>query len=661
VSALPDDLDPDLEAAFADEASECVEQLGTQLGELEVTPDSAAAIREAFRCAHSLKGLFAATGLHVSLGITHALEDVLSRLRDEDLTADDELLALLFEACDLVAAQVDSVRATRAEADHLAPEAERVRDLLDAMAQRPASSAPATAPVPPEDVRAAIAAEGLQLLSLTVELDPACAMPAVRAYQVVAQLQSVSDVLASEPPVAELEAGTTTATTLHTWVATERSAEHVRAQALACADVAAVTSRPWVDDARERAPEPVRAEDPATPQPAPVAVPGAAARTVRVDSERLDALMHSVGELLVHRARVENIASSRLDPELRNAVDELSRAAQEMQSMVMDVRMVDVDTVFRRMPRVVRDLARELGKDVQLRISGSSTELDRTVVDLLGDPLTHLVRNAIDHGIESPEEREQAGKPREATLSISAVASGGVVVVRVQDDGRGMRPDLVRRRAVERGLLSAEDAAELDDDAAIQLCFRPGFSTREQVTEVSGRGVGLDVVRSKLRSLGGDVTASSSEDGTLMTMKLPLTLAIVSVLLVRSAGQVYAVPALRVRASADEIGDVVRSIGGHRSILHEDSTIPLVELGGLLGEPSRDGSQVVVVEGLGRTVALVVDEVLSLAEVVTRPIPTVVESSRYLSASAMLGDGGITFLVDTEAVVDSVSGGLLHA
>lgn len=672
MSMLPEDLDPELATAFFDEAAEGIEQLGVQLQAMEREPDDAMPIREAFRHAHSLKGLCAAVGLQSTTIVLHALEDVLGRVRDGEVRPDSDLVSALLDACDLVSAMLDSVISGGDEDPARDADVDRIRDQLEVIAEGgDYGGTRVIEPLAPpsRDVRDALQQDGLRLLRIAIHVDAASGMPAVRAFQALLQVQQVGDVLTASPTIEQLEAGELPTGTLQAWVATELDDQHMCTELLACEEVAAADVVAWSDTHEA---DSSTLADPAI-SASPDSQPGSAApeditpallqgsRTVRVESSRLDALMHSVGELLVHRSHVETLASQRLDPELRNAVDELSRAAQEMQAMVMDVRMVSIDAVFRRMPRVVRDLARGLGKDVQLLVSGSATELDRTVVDLLGDPLTHLIRNSIDHGIEAPADRIAAGKPAQGTLAISAVASGGVVVVRVQDDGRGIRPDVIRALAVERGILTAEEAAAMDDDAALQLCFRAGFSTREQITETSGRGVGLDVVRSKLRSLGGDVIIASSPDGTLMTMKLPLTLAIVSVLLVRVAGHTYAVPATRVRSTADEVEDVLRSIGSAREILHDDEVVPLVSLADLLQVEAGAASQVVFVEGLGSSVALLVDEVCSLAEVVTRPVPSVVASSRFLSASAMLGDGEITFLVDTEAIVQSAEKGRVHA
>src|SRR6201999_767268 len=254
----------------------------------------------------------------------------------------------------------------------------------------------------------------------------------------------------------------------------------------------------------------------------------AAARTVRVDAERLDALMHSMGELVIHRTAVEALTSSVDVPGLQQAMQELTRSSQALQSMVMQVRMIPVDVVFLRFPRLVRDLSGKLGKEVKLDLVGRETELDRTVVDSLGDPLVHLVRNSLDHGIEPPDVRIAAGKTRTGTLTIAARHAGGSVVIEVRDDGRGVDPRVVANKAVERGLIDAEAAKHIDMKGAIELLFAAGFSTAETTSDISGRGVGMDAVRAKIRELGGEVFMESVlGQGTTAQIRLPLTLAIV--------------------------------------------------------------------------------------------------------------------------------------
>jgi two-component system, chemotaxis family, sensor kinase CheA len=662
--------DEEFAELFLQESQDNLELLQASLLDLERRPDDPGRLQDAFRAAHSMKGMAGAMG-HVSLaGLLHALEDLLGDLREGDARATPGMVTEMLAAVDIAAGSVQEIATTGREVGDVA---DMVRS-LQALREGTAEGHGAVAEIVPDDeVVDAVLDAGLQMLLVDIRPDHASLMPAARAFSALMQAQRLGDVVCCDPPSSELEAGELRSGRLRLWLATEAEASAITSDLLACSEIEHVEVRPWASRGSEdQMLGGTRESDPGDGNGDPSAVRSAQeasdrvlgrGRTVRVEARRLDALMHSVGELLVHRSRVEGIARLRRDPDLWDAVEELTRAAQDMQMMVMDVRMVAIDVVFRRIPRLVRDLEQTLGRSVDLRISGGDTELDRSVVDLLGDPLVHLVRNAVDHGIEPVAVRRAAGKPEHGTLSVSAVAAGGVVVVRVRDDGGGIDPERVRRRAVERGIVTREEAAHLSDEQAVQLCFMPGFSTQTQVSELSGRGVGLDAVRTSVRALGGDVGVDSSPDGTVMTIRLPLTLAIVPVLLVRVGSEQYAIPTTRVRATIEGSDTTVHSVAGRPVVLHEGSALPIVSLAELLGASPTpvERSHVVLVEGSVGTFAISIDEVIAQTEVVTRPVPKAVAASPYLSASAMLGDGEIAFVIDTEAVSEVPERSQRHA
>ena len=391
-------------------------------------------------------------------------------------------------------------------------------------------------------------------------------------------------------------------------------------------------------------------------EPAP---PGghSAARTVRVDAERLDTLMHLMGELVIHRTAVEAYTAGINSPELQHAVQNLTRSSQSLQSMVMQVRMIPVDVVFMRFPRLVRDLSTKLGKDVELDLVGRETELDRTVVDSLGDPLVHLVRNSLDHGLEPPDVRVAAGKPRTGTLTIAARHAGGSVVIEVRDDGRGVDPQAVARKAVERGLIDEDTAKHIDTKQAIELLFAPGFSTAEVTSDISGRGVGMDVVRTKIRELGGEVLMDSVPgQGTSAQIRLPLTLAIVSALQVDVSGAPFAIPIDRVERTLRLGEHTVRQIAGRRVLSLEDGVIPLLEGADTFGRAATDEHDlVVIVRGQDKRIGLTVDELVGQRELVTRPLPAIVSEGQPVSGGAVLADGQIALIVDCDALAAGLS------
>ena len=403
--------------------------------------------------------------------------------------------------------------------------------------------------------------------------------------------------------------------------------------------------------------EPEAAADPAAQaQAAPQARKTSA--TVRVDALRLDQLMHFMGELVVHRTRVESLAAGSSVEGLAEAVGDLTRSSQALQALVMQVRMIEVDAVFMRFPRLVRDLSAKMGKQVDLILTGRDTELDRTVVDALGDPLVHLVRNSLDHALETPAEREAAGKPATGVLELSARQAGGNVIITVRDDGRGIDPDRVARKAVERGLIAPDEAAAVDMPRAIELLFAAGFSTAEQTSDISGRGVGMDAVRSTLRGLGGNVVMTSEPGvGTTVQVRLPLTLAIMPALLVESQTVPFAIPLERVERTVNLAEQTVRSVTGQRMLVLSDGVLPLIDLAEALGyEPAPEAAFVVIARGAEQRMALVVERLVGQHELVTRPLPAEAGSQSCLSGGAVLSDGTISLIVDCDALAETRAG-----
>jgi two-component system chemotaxis sensor kinase CheA len=362
--------------------------------------------------------------------------------------------------------------------------------------------------------------------------------------------------------------------------------------------------------------------------------------------------MHYMGELVLHRTQVEALAVQANVPGLAQAMQNLTRTSHALQQMVMQVRMIPVEAVFLRFPRLVRDLSTKLDKQVDLKLVGKETELDRSVVDMLGDPLVHLVRNSLDHGLEPPEERIAAGKPATGTLEISARHAGGNVIISVRDDGRGVDPARVARKAAERGLITADQVDAIDAKAAAELLFHPGFSTAETTSDISGRGVGMDAVRTAVRELGGEVLLHSElGQGTTAHVRLPLTLAIVAAMLVDVEGRPFAVPIDRIERTVRFSDHVVRSVAGARMLVMGDGVIPIVDGGERLCRiPTPHADHGVIVRTADSRVVISVTRLVGQRELVTRPLPAVVSDGAALSGGAVLADGQIALIVDCDAL-----------
>jgi two-component system chemotaxis sensor kinase CheA len=501
-------------------------------------------------------------------------------------------------------------------------------------------------------------AEGRRVVHVMVELSEDVQMAAVRAYMVLSTLGEMGELLDATPPVDAVDAFA--GPDIEAWLATDAETSAIVAAASVVPDVADVTAEEVVaDDAEE--PAPVVEETPApfvdadaAPAPAPKAEKKkpASASTVRVDAERLDQLMHYMGELVLHRTSVEALAAQADVPGLAQAMQDLTRTSQALQAMVMQVRMIPVEAVFLRFPRLVRDLSTKLGKQVDLELVGKETELDRTVVDALGDPIVHLVRNSLDHGLEPPEERIANGKEPTGTLEISARHAGGNVVISVRDDGRGIDPLRVARKAAERGLIGADAIDSIDSARAAELLFAPGFSTAETTSDISGRGVGMDAVRATIRELGGDVTFQSELGvGTTAQIRLPLTLAIMNALLVEIGKRPFAVPIDRIERTVKLADHPVRSVAGAKMLVLDDGVLPIVDAGALLGASSgEDHGHGVIVHGADRRFVLATGRLIGQRELVTRPLPSAVSEGAPLTGGAVLASGEIALIVDCDAL-----------
>jgi two-component system, chemotaxis family, sensor kinase CheA len=498
-------------ALFLADAREQLQRLGLAVVCVEEHPDDRDTVDEIFRIAHSLKASSATLGFNGMAALAHQMEDVFELLRQRTDGLPREAIDALLECLDALDACVGAIAATGAEAIDPEPLVERLRGLVRARsaAQKASREVPEARPAP---VAAALA-DGDRVVHLVVRLSAEAEMTSVRAYMVLSALDEHGTLLGSVPPLDAVEGFDDHV--IEVWLASTEAGDAVSAAAAGVADVAEVSV---AELGQERTP----ARRTTTGSAAARGRPRGLA-TVRVDVERLDRLVDALSELVVHRTEVELLASAAGMPELERCVAELTRSSEQLGQLLAQLRMIPVEAVFLRFPRVVRDLSQSLGKQVELVLVGEDTELDRGLVDALGAPLAHLVRNALDHGFEPPVEREDAGKPRTGTLLISARHEDGEAVVEVSDDGRGVDLERIAARALARGLIDTRRAAELDVDGATELLFAPGFSTAEQATEVSGRGVGMDAARTAVRELGGELTLTSVPgEGTSATLRLPL-------------------------------------------------------------------------------------------------------------------------------------------
>jgi two-component system chemotaxis sensor kinase CheA len=586
--------------------------------------------------------------------LTHEMEDVFELLRQRKGGLPREAIDVLLVCLDALSAAVDAIDETGEEQIEPKPLIERLKGLVRDRDAEEVVAGPA-GDIP---VDLAALADGRRVVQISATLADDVQIPSVRAYMVLSALAELGETLHCVPAPDDVE--TFAGTEIDAWMVSERADAELAAVVGAVSDVAQVEVFEAVSDAAVDdgdSPPSATAEDVAAPVKGTVPKAPKGSSTVRVDAERLDQLMHFMGELVLHRTQVEALAADADVPGLSQAMQNLTRTSHALQAMVMQVRMIPVEAVFLRFPRLVRDLSTKLGKQVELELVGKDTELDRTVVDALGDPLVHLIRNSLDHGLEGPDERLAAGKPATGTLHLSARHAGGNVVIEVRDDGRGINPVKVAQKAAERGLIPAEAVEATDMAKAIELLFHPGFSTAEVTSDISGRGVGMDAVRTTIRELGGEVVMTSEQgEGTVAQIRLPLTLAIMAALLVEADARPFAIPLDRIERTVRLADHTVRSVAGSRMLVMRDGVLPIVDAAERFGgSPAPEAEYAVVVRGAAGSLAVTVTALFGQRELVTRPLPPEVAENSALSGAAVMSDGQIALIVDCDALEASAA------
>lgn len=633
---------------FASESAEYVQSIVDGMLQLEANPNDLEPVEVVFRGAHSLKGMSAAMGYERTADLTHKMEGLMDTVRKRQQATDPSLVDLMLRAVDTVKLLIEDEMNGRTDTDAAAIAAE--------LAARTEGGGPAPAPIPAEKPAEPSPAliiedgEGATMV-VRVSLEDACVLRSVRAYMVIKRLSHMGTVVETHPAARDIEDENF-----------ERSFEVVVRTLQAPADVIRAVSAVSEVSAVE-----IVEEAPTRHAAAPIADRESAfgrlkktipklseTQTVRIAIGHLDSMVNLVGELVIIRSRLENLARLMGHAGMLETLEDLHRISSELQHEVMQTRMVPVGNIFNRFPRMVRDLARDLGKDIAFEMEGLDIELDRTVLDEIGDPLVHLLRNAVDHGVESAEQRAAAGKPARGTVRLAATRERDQVQLIVSDDGGGMDPDHIWAKAVERGIVASEARESCSTEDVLMLTCVPGFSTADSATKVSGRGVGMDVVRGKIEYLGGSVgICSKPGEGTEFVLSLPFTLAIIQALLLEAGGQTFALPlsfVSEVYASEDVDVDTIDS----RPVmtLRDGRVIPLYRLDVLIGshdDHSRcpePGEHVVLVEIAEQARGLTVSRLVGRQEVVVKPLAKMLKQIRGLGGATVLGDGSVALILD---------------
>lgn len=684
---------------FIDESNDHLQSLNEKMLELESNPDDISIVQVIFRSAHTLKGMAATMGFEDLSSLTHQMENVLDLVRNEKLKMQEFIFDTLFRGLDALQSMVEDITQGGEGKADVSSIVANLQSIVrgdfgqgggsDAKPAAEAQGASAAGAIQLDQYQYSVLeqsiAEGHQVLYVEVAISEDSQLKAARTYMVFDLLERFGEIVKAYPSVQDIEQEKFDRS-FSLYYITQKEAAEIQSMILnlseiGSAQVAALDHETLAqlaagakETAASAAPAPAPAPETKAANPAPEAkTPAqqgehksgaragggtpAPSRTIRVDIDRLDVLMNLLSELLIDRSRMEQLANEVKRADLTETVEHMSRVSSDLQNIVLKLRMVPIDTVFNRFPRMVRDLAKSLDKKIDLVIVGAETELDRTVIDEIGDPLVHLLRNAVDHGVEPVAERVAAGKPETGTVNLRAFHSGNHVFIEIEDDGHGIDRDKVLKKALKNGVVKESEAASMTDEQVYMLLFAPGFSTAEVISDISGRGVGLDVVKSKIESLSGVVSVQSKLGaGTKFSVQMPLTLSIISAMLIKVGAEKYAIPLSSIVETGLIKREQVRELHGYTMIPYRDTHIPLMSLAQLFdipgfSESDEEETEIVVIRKGDRMAALAVENFIGQSEIVIKNLGKYLPAIQGVAGATILGDGQVALIIDPNAFI----------
>ena len=656
---------------FIEEAHEHLQNLNQNLLNLENNPNDSLVLNEVFRSAHTLKGMAGTMGFDTILNLTHDMENVLDAVRNGKISINPGILDVLFECLDFLEESINYIAENGKESSNNADILKKkllniintgsVADNQNSQNQSEESLNDFQFNQYDENIAEKAISQGMKVYKIEVVLNKDCMLKSARAFVVFKSIEKYAEIFKSYPAPEDIE-DERFDYKFRIAIITSESKERIKKDIESISEIENVIIEEYhisdkvqpilsqeVAVALESKEENEEIEEHHTKRKV--------GKTVRVDINRLDNLMNLVSELIIIKTRLEDIDSDSKNQNMAEAVEYLERITTNLHDAVMKVRMVPIERVFNRFPRMVRDLSRELGKDIQLNISGEETELDRTVIDEIGDPLIHLIRNAIDHGIENKNERIRNNKNPVGNIFLRAYQDGNSVVIEVEDDGKGIDIEKIKKKAVENNILSKSDVEGLSEKEAIDLLFSPGFSTADTISDISGRGVGLDVVKTKIESLGGTVGVETvTNKGSKFIIRLPLTLAIIQALLVVVGNEKYAIPLNSIKEITSIEKDSIRNVQGQEVILYRNSVLPIIRLAEVLDVETsvvKDEEEitVVVVKKGNKNTGLIVDGLIGQQEIVIKSLGKYLAGIKDIAGATILGDGQVALIIDTNTIV----------
>jgi two-component system chemotaxis sensor kinase CheA len=663
---------------FLEESREHLQTLNSCVLDLENDPENLSVLSEIFRSAHTIKGMSATMGFTTIAELTHEMENILDLLRKGQLKASHDIIDTIFKCVDTLEQLVESVATNSESSIDSKPLISKLKALAkgEAILSNVVKIEAAAADVSSlelNDTEVTVIkkarSEGIQAYEVQVSLREGCLLKSARSYMVMNTLEELGEVIKSVPAVEELEKENFSLS-FQVIIISASEAEKIQQAVLSISEIdqatvlpcvlptdhsAQVTTGKTVELASKVQNESDKTINVVTAQPT---VKNKSGQSVRVDIDKLDTLLNLVGELVINKTRLEQIGLTHKLTDLVETIEQMDRVTTDLQAVVMKVRMVPVGQVFNRFPRMVRDLSRDLNKEINLIIQGEETELDRTVIDEIGDPLVHLLRNSIDHGIELPQEREEKGKNPIGEIRLIARHEGNNVIIMVEDDGKGINADVMKRKAVEKGLISQAEADAMDVNEAVRLVFLPGFSTAAVVTDVSGRGVGMDAVKNKIESLGGMVDVETKvNEGSKFKIRLPLTLAIIQALLVKVSEEIYAIPLGSIDSTINIMTSDIKTVQNKEVILLRGQIIPIVRLADVLNIPVAEHQQqqeelfIVIVHIGEQRAGIIVDNLIGQQEIVIKSLGKLLAGIKIIAGATILGNGQVALILDIGSLI----------
>ncbi|PPK49475.1 chemotaxis protein CheA [Clostridium algidicarnis] len=662
---------------FLEESMDNLQTLNESLLELEQRPEDIDKLNEIFRVAHTIKGMAATMGYNDMAELTHKMEDVLSRFREGELKVTQKVVTVLFECLDTLEKMVDNVSEGVESEENIAG----IISQLESIAEEHHEEKVEIKEIEKEQ----LVEDGIELneydinvikqavekdfyaKEIYITLDENTLLKSARAFLIFKSLEESGEIIKSIPSAEDIENEIFDFQISLVYITTKNDEEvfniisnisEVRDVKVSEIDLEQNKSKEIKDvSAKVNKEKQINEVKKVKIQPKDEHKESDSTnhkkthQSVRVDLERLDKFMNMVSELVIHRTRLEQISTSYKLLELNETLEQVARTTSDLQDLVMKIRMLPLDVVFNRFPRMIRDLSVELDKEIEFKIEGQNTELDRTVIDEIGEPLIHLIRNAADHGIESKEERLKKGKSEIGTITLSAYQEGTKAVIKVEDDGKGIEVEKVKNKAEKMGI-STEG---MNDNDIRNLVFLQGFSTNEKVTDISGRGVGMDVVKTKIGALGGTVDVISEIDkGSTFIIKLPLTLQIIQALLVKVGNETMAISLGYIDRVIDYSEDLIKRTDGKEVIIYRDTIIPLVRVNEKINlEIDKENKKrfIVIINVGEKTVGLLVDGLLGQQEIVIKPLGKTLQASKEYIGATILGDGLVTLILDVGALI----------